>query len=61
MTDIAAAFGLLLVLEGAIYALFPEQMKRIAARALQTPAETLRMAGLGSAALGVAVVWMVRG
>lgn len=61
MSDIAAAFGLLLVLEGAIYALFPEQMKRIAARALQTPPETLRMAGLGSAALGVAVVWMVRG
>jgi uncharacterized protein YjeT (DUF2065 family) len=30
MTDILAALGLVLVLEGALYALFPEFMKRMA-------------------------------
>ena len=61
MSDVIAAVGLVLVLEGALYALFPSFMKRMAAQALETPGETLRLAGLVSAALGVGVVWLVRG
>jgi uncharacterized protein YjeT (DUF2065 family) len=61
MSDVIAAIGLVLVLEGALYALFPNAMKRLAAQALDTPGETLRLAGLVSAALGVGVVWLVRG
>ena len=56
-----AAVGLLLVVEGVLYALFPDGMKRIAAQAIGTPAETLRMVGLVSAVLGFGIVWLVRG
>jgi uncharacterized protein len=61
MSDVAAAIGLILVLEGALYALFPDFMKRMAVRVTETPGDTLRFAGVTSAALGVAVVWLVRG
>jgi uncharacterized protein YjeT (DUF2065 family) len=61
MSEAVAAIGLVLVLEGALYALFPEFMKRMAQQAIQTPGDTLRVAGVVSAALGVAIVWLVRG
>lgn len=61
MSEIVTAIGLVLVLEGALYALFPEFMKRMAQQVIQTPGDTLRVAGVISAALGVAVVWLLRG
>jgi uncharacterized protein YjeT (DUF2065 family) len=61
MTDILAALGLVLVLEGALYALFPEFMKRMAAQAQAVPGDTLRTVGVVAAGLGVALVWMARG
>ena len=61
MSELGVAFGLVLAIEGAIYALFPELMKRMAARVLETPGDALRFAGLISAASGVAVVWLVHG
>ena len=61
MTDILAALGLVLVLEGALYALFPEFMKRMAAQAQIVPGDTLRTVGVIAAGFGVALVWMVRG
>jgi len=61
MTDVIAAIGLLLALEGALYALFPELMRRMAAHVIATPGDTLRIVGLMSAALGLAFVWSVRG
>jgi len=61
MTDILAALGLVLVLEGALYALFPEFMKRMAAQAQDIPGDTLRTVGIIAAGFGVALVWMVRG
>ena len=61
MTDIVAAFGLVLVLEGALYALFPEFMKRMAAQAQVIPGDTLRTIGAVAAGLGVVLIWMVRG
>jgi uncharacterized protein YjeT (DUF2065 family) len=61
MSEIVAAIGLVLVLEGALYALFPEFMKRMAQQVIETPGDTLRVAGVVSAALGVAVVWLLRG
>ena len=36
-------------------------MKRMAAQVMETPGDTLRMVGVVSAALGVALVWLVRG
>ena len=61
MTDILAAVGLVLVLEGALYALFPEFMKRMAAQAQVIPGDTLRTIGVVAAGFGVALIWMVRG
>ncbi len=61
MSEVFTAIGLVLVLEGALYALFPDFMKRLAAQAIETAPDTLRIAGLASAGLGVAMVWLVRG
>ncbi len=61
MKDVATAIGLVLVLEGAFYALFPDLMKRMAQQVTQSPGDTLRIAGVVSAAIGVALVWFVRG
>jgi uncharacterized protein YjeT (DUF2065 family) len=61
MSEVVAAVGLILALEGALYALFPDVMRRMAAQVVQTPGDTLRMVGVISAAAGVAVVWLVRG
>ena len=61
MNEIVAALGLVLALEGAFYALFPDLMKRMASHVTQSPGDTLRVAGVVSAAIGVAIVWMVRG
>ena len=61
MTAAVVAIGLVLALEGALYALFPEAMKRVAAQVNDTPSDTLRIAGVASAALGVVIVWLVRG
>ena len=60
MTDLWTGVALALVIEGALYALFPEAMKRAAARALMVPPLALRLAGLAAACVGVGVVWLVR-
>jgi uncharacterized protein len=60
MRDLWTALALVLVIEGVLYALFPEGMKRAAARAVAIPPQALRMAGLAAVCLGVALVWLVR-
>ena len=60
MNDLWTALALVLVIEGALYALFPEAMKRAAARALMVEPQALRLAGLAAACVGVVVVWLVR-
>ncbi len=59
--DLVAAVALALAIEGALYALFPDAMKRYMARILEQPAATLRTAGVLATALGVGIVWVVRG
>lgn len=60
MSDLITALGLALVIEGALYALFPGPMQRLLARALAEPETHLRWAGLIAAAVGVAIVALVR-
>ncbi len=60
MQDLATALALVLVIEGIIYALFPEGMKRMAARAMAVPPQILRATGLLAAAVGVVIVWLLR-
>ena len=59
-SDLLVALGLVLVIEGLIYAIAPETMKRMVAQVLTLPASSLRIGGLAAAGIGVAVVWAVR-
>jgi len=60
MRDLATAIALILVIEGILYPLMPEAMKRLAVRTMSTPAQALRVAGLIAACLGVVLVWILR-
>lgn len=61
MQDLWAALGLVLVLEGALYALFPGQMIEMLRKLPEMPLPALRLAGLGAVGIGWLVVWLVRG
>jgi hypothetical protein len=60
-SDLVTALGLVLVIEGLLLALFPDGLKRIVAEIMTHPPARLRVGGLVSAAIGVAIVWLVRG
>ena len=60
MTDFLTALGLALVIEGALYGLFPQAMRRMLVHALNLPPESMRIGALALAAVGVAVVWVAR-
>ena len=53
-------FGLILVVEGLIYAIAPEGMKKLLLRMVELHASTLRTAGLFSAIIGLALLWAVK-
>ena len=60
MKDLLTALALILVIEGIVYALFPEIMKRLALQTTRTPAQSLRLGGLVAAIIGVALIWALR-
>lgn len=60
MNDLWVALALVLVIEGALYALFPGKMRTMALRMTEVPEATLRIAGLVAAVLGVLAVWLLR-
>jgi hypothetical protein len=61
MSDLITALGMVLVIEGALYALFPEGMRKMMRQALSLPPQALRAAGLAAAIAGFGIVWLVRG
>ncbi|MGH6760044.1 MAG: DUF2065 domain-containing protein [Phyllobacterium sp.] len=61
MNDFLAALGLVLVFEGLIYGGFPLLAKRLAQEVLSLPDSVLRGAGVMSIAIGVLIIWLVRG
>ena len=60
MTELLAALGLALAVEGLLFAAFPDAVRRAMMEAAQTPSERMRLVGLASAALGVVIVWAAR-
>lgn len=60
-SDFVVAAALALAIEGALYALFPEAMRRFVMQVVEQPASMLRTAGLLATMLGVGIVWIVRG
>jgi uncharacterized protein YjeT (DUF2065 family) len=61
MSDFLAAVGLVFVIEGLIFSAFPASAKKAVASVLDTPDGTLRIIGIGSALIGLIIVWLVRG
>jgi uncharacterized protein YjeT (DUF2065 family) len=61
MGDLVVALGLVLVIEGLTFAAFPGVAKRALEMMLATPETSLRLTGLASAVIGLALVWIMRG
>jgi uncharacterized protein YjeT (DUF2065 family) len=61
VTELLSALGLAIVIEGLVYAAFPEQMKRMLATIQALPASTIRAAALACAAAGLVLLWAIRG
>jgi uncharacterized protein YjeT (DUF2065 family) len=61
MSDFVVALGLVFAIEGIVFAAFPAMAKRAMLSVIETPEGALRLVGIASALLGVALVWLVRG
>ena len=57
MRELIIAIGLLLFIEGMLYALFPAKMKNMLKIIEKLPAGQLRVSGLFFALIGFAIVW----
>lgn len=53
-------FCLILIVEGLIYALFPDRMKALLTRMIDVPVNTLRSGGLIAAVGGFGLLWLLR-
>jgi uncharacterized protein len=60
MSELVTAVGLVLVIEGLVYAAAPARLKAMLARMEQVPDETLRMGGVVAVGVGVAIIWLAR-
>jgi len=61
MADLLAALGLVLAVEGLLFAAFPEAVRRAMIDAAQSPADRMRLVGIASAVAGVVLLWAARG
>lgn len=61
MLELTVALGLALVLEGAAYALFPREMKRLVALLVTQEEGVVRFVGLGAALFGLMLVLIAKG
>ena len=59
--EVITAIALIMVIEGAIYALFPNQMRNVMATFLSMKIPTLVKTGVGFALLGLVLLMAVRG
>ena len=61
MTTFFTALALAVVIEGLLYAAFPGFMKRALLQVLETPASTIRIVALTSAAIGLMILFVLQG
>ena len=59
ITFILGSLGLLLIIEGLLYAVFPNRMKSMIHKMLEMNNDTLKWGGLMSAILGFLMLWTV--
>ena len=60
LPQIVMALGLVLVIEGLLYALVPGQLKAMMVSFQKLSDDQLRTGGVIAMALGVTIVWLVR-
>ncbi|MDP1865278.1 MAG: DUF2065 domain-containing protein [Bradyrhizobium sp.] len=58
--DFLIGLGILFVLEGLLFAASPAWMRRAMQSAMATPDNILRIVGIGSAVVGLLLIWFVR-
>ena len=61
ITFILGSLGLLLIIEGLLYAVFPNRMKSMIQKMLEINNDTLKWGGLMSAILGFLMLWTAIG
>lgn len=61
MSDFVTALGLVLVIEGLIWAAYPRGGVSLLRLATESSESALRSCGAVAIAVGVAIVWLVRG
>lgn len=61
MSDLVVGLGLVLVIEGILWAAFPGAARHMLELATASPETSLRTGGAVAIILGVMVVWLVRG
>jgi uncharacterized protein YjeT (DUF2065 family) len=61
MSTLAVALGLVLVIEGSLWALAPGLGRKFLEATAAMPESSLRLAGAAAAAAGVLLIWFVRG
>ena len=61
MNDLVVGLGLVLVIEGLLWALVPNLGMRLLEAAASVPPNTPRIAGWSSVLVGLALVWIIRG
>ena len=60
MRELIIAFGLLLFIEGILYALFPSKMKNMLKSIEKIELKQLRTGGLIFALIGFGIIWYVK-
>ena len=60
MRELVIAIGLLLFIEGMLYALFPSKMKKMLKIVEKLPVSQLRISGLLFALIGFIIVWYLK-
>ena len=60
MTEVIIAIGMVFVIEGFLYALFPTSMKNMMKMALEQSENALRLGGLDAAFIGLVIIYVLK-
>ncbi|MGI9407012.1 MAG: DUF2065 domain-containing protein [Hyphomicrobiaceae bacterium] len=61
MADLIVAMGLVFVIEGLIWAIFPGYARSVLEAVAEMPENSVRTAAVAAIAVGVVIVWLAKG